>query len=976
MGFETSPSMILLFGLDESGATATRANAGALGSAHDMAPTTDSADPLPGEGVPSTNDGKGGRAAVIQQEPTGYIDEWRVLEGLEAAIDVPHPARPEMPILSAANDWAMGCRFRWISPYTEGISDEDFQGLWTFGKDNSVPWIGIGFRANDDTDETQGAHIAIHGGPAVGSENVLEAGDWSATGSPDPEYIVADEWYRVLVRVYFNATGYIWKIYVYKESTGETFTFTYTGADKTGDYNGSNEVRWRGGYRSDGSLSSAYTCAYADLDDCWLYRAPMSDDDATSFVQAGLSIPWTEPDYHREAHEVYSAVTKENASYPPMRALPSGCTIARHPVDVLCQEIRCRIEGWKAGQPWALRAVDFIFDPAGPFGSQRARQGERPQLDVGVWRTPGQKPWGAAEDSANVEYTFNGPRRRRGFKIRRDVDSTQPDQSFCGFWSWRSYADELYWLFKKATKLYYDTGGGASVLSTGWSASETPATFFLDNRLVILSSSKRGMWDGGIALQTFGAAAPASLSAAAGAGGTLNATYIYAVTLYDPLTGDETGPIVSNSVTPSTQKVTLTLPATAPETRYTQYRIYRTAAGGSAPNFFYIKSATVAASVDDTGEVDGTDLVDQVNDSSGTFLGYITAAAPDTFALGIAHKERAIYAKGGTNPERVYVYEPNEPLRNYASQWFAADGPVRALASWQGRVVIFTDNTVEIVESDFARDADGNLNLNRTVISRSVGALGHLSVIAFQGRIFWMDRRGVFTLQGTEAVPVSDRIADLFPYMNTNLGDRIVGGWNHITRTLWWTLPLSERQDDSSMLQTQFVMPLSDPNKWWFHELEATFVGQFDDDLNGQRFGCIDHAGIFKELESYEGDGQQGNETGTYEDDDGISSISERTVTVAGSPGWTTNEHRGKGVVLRDAVTTLLYYYTIRTNTADTFTVDRTINAILAASDGYYIGAFPAWVQFAGHDFGSPNRKVVRQIQYTLADLTKEDLYL
>ena len=49
---------------------------------------------------------------------------------------------------------------------------------------------------------------------------------------------------------------------------------------------------------------------------------------------------------------------------------------------------------------------------------------------------------------------------------------------------------------------------------------------------------------------------------------------------------------------------------------------------------------------------------------------------------------------------------------------------------------------------------------------------------------------------------------------------------------------------------------------------------------------------------------------------------------------------------------------------------------MLAADDGYYIGAFPGWLQLAGHDFGSPNRKVVRQVQYTFADLTQEDLYL
>jgi hypothetical protein len=292
---------------------------------------------------------------------------------------------------------------------------------------------------------------------------------------------------------------------------------------------------------------------------------------------------------------------------------------------------------------------------------------------------------------------------------------------------------------------------------------------------------------------------------------------------------------------------------------------------------------------------------------------------------------------------------------------------------------------VEIVESDFVRDDNGELNINRTVISRSVGALGQGSVITFQGQIFWLDRRGVFTLQGTEAIPVSDRIRDLFPHINTNLGDRIVGGWNHLTRTLWWTLPNSSLQTDSALMLTQFVMPIDAPEKWWFHDLEATYLGQFDDDLNGQRFGIIDHGGIFKELESFEGDGQEGNEAGTFYDDGtddfggspaGITSHSGAVVAVEGAPGWTTNEHRGKGVILRDRSTRKIYYHTIRSNTAAGFTLNTAPNAAIAAGDGYFIGGMNAFLQLAGYDFGSPNRKIVRQVQYTFADLTREELYL
>lgn len=995
MSISSSSAMKLLLSLDESGATATRLNSGSLGTDHNFVPVTDGADPLTGEGCPTLSDGRNGRGAITAPNPDAFplfTDEWRMLEGkIETSAISAHSAVPALPIADADNDFAYNARFQAIGPYTEGIGDEDFNVLWGLGKSRAnIPQLMIAYQWQDDSDETLGAQVVINM-PGLVAAAVDDVGGLAKfdqiSGSPSEFYVVADQWYRVLVRVFYDAGagGMLARVYVYDETAGLTYVWQLKDANaSTTDWPvGSGDHSWKVGIGFDGT--GAYVSAYALVDECWLYDAPLTDDEATSAVRDGVTIPWSEPDYHREEQIVYSAVTKEDAAYPKTRPLPTGATVCRHPVDVLAQEIRARLENWRAGQPWALRALDFVFDPAGPYGSQRARRGERPDLSVGVWRSPGSKPWGACEDSRNVEFTFQGPRRRRGYKIRRDVDQGETGYGFNAFYTWRDYEDALFTAYKVGSKLYSDSGSLASELSTGWSATETPVAFTLDGRLVVLSGAKRGIWNGGSTFDSLGVAAPGSIGVAAGAGGTLNDSYYYAATFYDPTSGDESGPVISAQVTPVNQKVTITLPAAGPEARFTQYRIYRTNAAGSPPNLFLLDTVTIAASVDDLGEPDGSQLLPQVTSSAGTLIGYITGEAPDTFSIGVSHRERAIYAKGGTNPERVYIAEPNEPARFHADQWFAADGPVRGVASWQGRVVVFTDNTVEIVESDFVRDADGNLNLNRTVVSRSVGAFGHLSIITYQGRIFWADRRGIFTMQGTDAQPTTQRISDLFPYINTNLGDRIVGGWNHLTRTLWWTMPTSAFQTDSARMQTQFVMPVDEPGKWYFHSLEATFVGQFDDDLNGQRFGCIDHSGIFKELESYEGDGQEGNETGTFEDegtDDfgatpaGITSITGSIIAVEGAPGWATDEHRGKGLVLRDRSTGLLYEYNIIGNAAATLTTEKIPDALLAAGDGYFIGGILSFVQFAGHDFGSANRKVVRQVQYTFADLTKEDLYL
>jgi hypothetical protein len=996
--------MKILLSLDESGATSERANSGAVGAVERFLPMTgenyqaDQANRTPGEGLPTLSDGLGGRAAITAQSPTSHPlfgDYFRVLYSTNLMdTDVAEDSLPVIPT-GVGQGFSFGGRFRWVGPYTEGLNDEDNNIVWEMGKDvaNAAPYFSMGFVAQDDTDESQGAQPMITW-QTLGQQAVDDTeSEWDSTGSPAQFPIVADVWHRMLVISYWNAAGnggaggVGLKVYVYSEGTGATWVWTLTDAAAltVSALPASRLVNWKVGHIGDGSGSSVVTAAFADVDEVWFYADLMTDDEATGIVQDGLTIPWVEPNYHREAAIIHSAVTKENADFPVTRVLPAGETVCRHPTDVLCQEARARLEGWRAGQPWALRKLEHVFDPSGPYGSKRARRGEHPDLSVGVWRSPGAKPYGACEDARNVEFTFQGPRRRRGFKIRRDVDSTETGYGFNSFHTFRDYNDELFRCYKVGSKVYADTGSVGTAIATGWNTREIPSTFVLDGRLVMLSPTARGIWDGGAALDTLGVAAPASIAVAAASGGTLDGAYYYAVTLYDPTSGDESGPIVSALVSPSTQKVTLTLPSSAPESRFSQYRIYRTTNGGVAPNFLLILTATVAASIDDTGAADGTQTIPQVTGTDGTFKAYITGDLPDTFAIGISHLERAIYAKGATNPERIYIAEPNEPQRFFADQWIAADGPVRALASWQGRIVVFTDNTVEIVESDFVRDSAGALNISRTVVSRSVGAFGQSSVITYQGNIFWLESRGAFTMQGTNAVPLSNRIRDLFPYINTNLGAAVVGGWNHMTRTLWWTLPCAAFQSDSALMQTQFVTPVDEPEKWYFHSLEATYVQQFDDDLNGIRFGCIDHAGIFKELESYEGDGQEGNESGTFEDDGtddfattpaGLTSVSNAVIAVEGSPAWTTDEHRGKGCLLRDRSTGKLYYHTIRSNTAEGLTFDRSVNALLAAGDGYYIGGMDAFLQFAGHDFGTANRKIMRQVQYTFADLTREELYL
>lgn len=975
----------LIYGFDETQIKAVRANDGEAGDDFDLVTYTQ--ETTPGDGLAVFSDDKGGRCVYLGNTATGG-GSWDHHTLRSASYTHPHAASPIPPAVAGAG-YAVGWRFKWVSPYhDENAADIDAFQVWAYGTSSSVkPQMGL--QLNDATTPTAARLNMVL--PGFSPITDLSATS-TTTGSPASYPIAKDLWYRVVVRHWFNVTGHVWKVWLFEESTGTTYTWTYSGADNTTFTDtfltpSPLSTHWRMG-QVDPTNDPDNVTVY--LDNFWYYDTYATDAEIEDVIVNGINIQWAPPTVRRAEHVVYSAVTDQNRSFPKTRALATGTTIGRHPVGVFCQAPRIRVEGWRPGRPWLLRTVDAVFDPAGPYGSQTARKGERMNLTLGVWRTPGIKPPGACEDARDVEFTHEGPRRRKGFRVRRDTGDTNI-RGFNQFWTFRDFGDELYRLYKAGSAMYAEDGAQANSISTGWSSNEAVSGFQFDGRLVLLSATKQRTWDGTLtALQTLGGAAPGSISPAASSGGTLNGTYYYAATWYDPTSGDETGGIISASVSPSTQKVRLTLPAStaAPDTRYTQFRIYRTAVGGSAPNLFFTATVTATAGstvYDDTGDADGTTLIGQVLDSSGTFLGYITGTPPDTFSIGCVHQERVVYARGSTYPERVYIGEPGEIARWYSSQWFAADGPVRAVASWGSRLVVFTDNTVELVESDFIRNADGQLDLNRTVISRSIGCIGANAVISFGGQLYWMDSRGIYRMEGGRAVEVSDRIRDLFPWVNGNVGDRIAGAWNHISNTLVWTVPCAALQEDSNRMQTQFVMDLETPDRWTIFGLDASFVGQFDDDRNGIRFGAIDMVGVFKELETYEGDGAEGNETFTTEDegtDDyagspaGILSVADKVVTVYGSPGWATNELRGMQVVLRDRSTGLLYRYLIAANDGTTFTTERQVSANLGEGDGYYIGGIPAFCQFAAHDFGSANRKTIQQVQYELADLTLTDLYL
>lgn len=985
MPFASDDAMLLFYALDESVPNAVRVNLGALGSDEDL----DVFQSAGTDGILSVSDGNGGKAIDNFVTRSGYTSATRYLKSQSSALGSAHLARPAIPLTDADDDFAFGGRFQWAAGNGGGGANESeaLFALMDTGSSN-IPCWRIAVLPDDATTPTA-ANLQLRIG-----QNTLDvyegSGNWSATGSPGTHFIDPDKWYRVVVRVY-NVAANEWrvKVYVVEEETGTLWTFTRT-ASYTNDYSagqgsGTYEVRIGS---PDGSSNPIQWIGFAD--ECWLYDAPVTDDEATGIVYGGFSVPYTQPDYRVADHDVYAAVTAQGKAYPESRQLPIGGMFCRYPADVACDRVRVRVEGWRPGRPWCLRKIEGTMDTSGPWASRHAHPFRFDELTMGLYRKPGILPPGAWERAYDVETTELGPRRRRGFKIRRNVTTGQGDSNTNAFHFFRANDDSLYGVYKVGTKLFEETGSGATELDSGWSGQQIPTFMYLDGRLIILSGARRKTWRGASgSIESLGVDAPASISASLIAG-TLAGTFFYAATLYDPNTGDESGPVVTTaSVSPSTQGVRLTLPSTSPDSRFTQYRIYRTTDGGSAPNFFLLDTVTVAGTYDDDGSTAlSATLIGQVTTTEDTFLAYITGALPDTFSLGVVHSERAFYSGGATAPERIYVTEANEPQRFYPDFYLVADGgPVRALASWGHRLVAFTDDTVEVFESDWIRDADGNVNVQRTVLSRTVGCVGPQAVSVIEGVPYWLDRRAVWTMQGTKPVQISPPIRDLFPYVNHGISSRAVLRFNHVRRSLWLSVPIPVLQANSDRFETVLSLNLdalaAGEVKWCPFRLEASFHGPFDDDLNGLQYGVIDHLGVFKQAETYEGDGAEGDEAFTTEDagtddamvDAGINTIAGNVVTMYGSPGWTSGALRGMSVLFRDRSTGARYWHMIGDNGTDSLTVIGTPNANLAARDGFYVGAIDAVLDFAEQDLASPNEKVLRQIRFSFALLTQTDLY-
>lgn len=974
------PNLKLLIGCDESGPAADRVNSAQdniTSGDYDMEAKGSTND----EGFPVVDDDRGGKAINTDPSPgTGFTNQRRWLQSKASESIATHITNMGATLdpgdLADGEAFVLGGRLHWGTFETGTGLGADIHYLWNFSRTGAeVRALGMALLPDSNTTPATGGKLRWYAGNTFDD---LDA-SYTTTGSPPTEYIDDSGWFYYIFRMTRNGSNVDVKAWIRKEDDGTVYTFTLNSAASlsnaafTTAQKAESDLVWAVGCPHSGTDRQSH---YGYQDELWYYAGTLTDDEIDTLIVDGIEIPWSEEIYAVNDHDVRVAVAKENSTFPVPRQLPVGGLNPRHVVGVQGQRIRIKYQGYRAGRPFSIRRIDAKYDTVGPWN--RGRRGNNVTMQdfrIGLIRHPGPLPDGAVIDGYDVDLSGPGLRRRRGYRIRRNVDSSS-NTSVNSMYSWRNTDDELFWLYKVADTLYYDTGSGATSLgSTGWRASRHIIAAALDDRLVVLQESKRALWDGSTGVHTFGEDAPTGGSVGSTTG-TLTGTYVYAYTFYDPNTGDETAPNVIGSVSLSSQGALLSSLDTSPtESRFSQQRIYRSTAGGAAPNLFLIDTQNNSSTYTDSNGVDGTQQVGAVIDSDGSLVNYITATPPDDFDGCFVHQQRMFYWTG----RKLYWSEPNEPLRFDPQAFVTLDAPIIGAASQDYRIIAWTRSGTEIIESDYARDSDGNYDVRQNKVDDQVGIVGPLAHTTYNEEVWWLDRRGIYSMRGDKPIKQSATIDNLFRYMNTGRGEAFTAAFNHIRNQIWFSCAFADIQNSNTRAETVIVVTPDQQPRFFPYRTQAAMLTQFDDDLNGIRLGAMDYLGNFKEYESYEGEGQQGNESGTWEDegtDDygsspaGISSISGDEVTAQGSPGWTTDEHRGKSVVLRDRSTGDLYWYMILSNTSDTLTLSDTPNSNLAQGDGYHIGGMLTDIEFSEQDLGSPNVKVIRDMKTEFDDLT------
>ena len=731
---------------------------------------------------------------------------------------------------------------------------------------------------------------------------------------------------------------------------------------------------------------------YGAASDCFLANRVLTDAEVAEYAYTAPPTSARDAGWYRAAHRVRIA-GKSDLMSAWTAPIPTaiGATSTRLQMSLRGTRHALRAYGVEAGRPWSLSHLGYTFDRLGGLTPAGRRYYTFPHFKGGTYRNqpPPLVPQGACYDMLNMTFQNGVARRRRGYRIK-SVDTSVTGFPSAIFDCTTAAGDTYQVVYRGGTLYLYDNGTEVS-LDTGWAQNEIPTKATVGNKTLLMSSQRsRVLIDGSTVAA--GVTAPTSApsyvsSAPTGDTGVILAPpgFEYVCTFYDGTHNTDSGPSPSTTVSlggtnPNKNPVKALFRLPVGGSGVTKRKLWRSKVGTQT----YFLVATIEDNVAATEVYDPYDIP-----ASGEILEVysgigVTAAVPAGTACG-SHENRTMVWGDPADLNALYIGEIGDCERYYAFNVVRANGPIRAGISHEGRWVLFTDRTVEVIEGDFVRGAAGLLGISKRVLDSSKGAFGPYAATAARGRIFWCDPNGVHTLgAGLDQKDVTTTVSwPVHPIVAAALdtsGTTVCMEFDYVSQQLW--VALTQAQADTAT-KNRVVLVL-DVSKgfsqtdavWAPYDHALSFVTRSADGLLGQQFLGCGYNGEILELDVTDGDGVQGNESWFPTPHPVISAIDTATkiVTVTGVTLPTTGL-RGAGAVLEvlASTTNRFSHAGILASTASTLTLDR-LPAGLAVGDLVHVGGILGMLQTAEVDAGSSDPKIMREVGVGLVEAHAGDL--
>ena len=714
------------------------------------------------------------------------------------------------------------------------------------------------------------------------------------------------------------------------------------------------------------------------ISDSALANRALTEDEIVSWAFTPPSASTRDAGWYRAAHQVRLAVkAAESASWHIPISLATGSYNPRVDTPRYGSRFAMRLSSISTGRPWAANALAMYYQREGAitkaadggyFAFPEFTGGMSPNLPKPA------VPHQVAYTLTNMSLHQGLLKSRRGYKVMASAGSSVSGTP-CAFYDATDSSGQTYHLYFAGGTIYsYDNGNLTSV-DTGWPVNELPTCATIGQKTFFLSSTRKRVFISGT-FSDVGVTAPTdaplfiSSTPADGAPVATTPGYEYVYTFHDGTKVTDSGPSpILRVVLPiGSPASTITIGiGIAASSAVTERTIWRRKVGDANNVFTFVGvvSDNTTLTFTDDSELPGIETLDYFAGEA------VTADFPSTTACAAWNGK--LIAWGGSDDRILYVSELGDGERWWGGSQITCEGAIRGVVGGnEGRLLVFTDKTVESIEGDFIRSLTGEIGITRHVIDSSKGSFGPFAQTVAGGRVFWADANGVHTLQsGVVYRDVSSSVSwPVTPIVQAavdTLGTSVVLDYDYISSQLW---VLMTQADAANVTRNRVVMVLDlEKKRWTLFDHALSHISRVRDGTYGYQFIGCDYYGQVLELDVYDGDGCQGNESWMPASPAFSScSVANKTVTFSGGTFPTTGSGlRGVSCIVEDVSAGTSARQTILSNTADTLTLDD-IPASTIVTDKAYVGGIASFFETGEVDMGTLDKKILREVGVGLID--------